>query len=199
MVIVVAVMPGADAVLVPELLPPLVPQAASNPARQTIAISLIRKALPPITLFNRSSFLYAGSQVRRLGISCGIVPIHHPLLPTSRGLSPASPADCKNSPKCALDTVRSHEHGDHEDAAVNRERQVVGDRTRKAQPAGHPAGQQRDEDQHEGTPHRAGKTSHSPDHDPGQPLDRQAEGESGGPRDSPPESQTPTCQPPPAT
>src|SRR5258708_26065985 len=132
-------MPGADAVFVPEVLSPLVPQAASNPVRQTIAIARIRMALPPITLFNRTSFLYAGSQVLRLGIWCGIVPIHHPLLPTSRGLSPASPADCKNSPKRALDAVRSHEHGDHEDAAVNRERQVVGDRTRNAQPAHHPA------------------------------------------------------------
>src|SRR5438094_10296549 len=140
-------MPGADAVLVPELLSPLVPQAASNPARQTIAIALIRRALPPITLFNRTSFLYApyaGSQVHRLGIWCGIVPIHHPLLPTRRGVSPASPAVRKNSPKRALDAVRSHEHGDHEDAAVNRERQVIGDGARKFQPARHSTGEQRD-------------------------------------------------------
>src|SRR5438309_7968740 len=62
MVIVVAVMPGADAVLVPESLELVeLPQAASNPATQMIAIPLIRSALPPITLFNRTSFLYAGS------------------------------------------------------------------------------------------------------------------------------------------
>src|SRR5260370_37501730 len=124
-------MPGADAVLVPEALSPLVPQAASNPVRQTIAIARIRMALPPITLLNRTSFLYAGSQVLRLGVWCGIVPLHHPLLPTSRGLSPASPADCMHSPKRALDAVRSHEHVDHEYAAGNRKRQHVVDRTRQ--------------------------------------------------------------------
>src|SRR5437764_15206259 len=55
-------MPGADAVLVPESVELVeLPQAASNPATQMIAIPLIRSALPPITLFNRTSFLSAGS------------------------------------------------------------------------------------------------------------------------------------------
>src|SRR6202521_920036 len=60
----VAVMPGADAVLVPELsVALLVPQAASNPTREMIAIPLILKALSLITLFNRTSFPYAGRAV----------------------------------------------------------------------------------------------------------------------------------------
>src|ERR1700731_949962 len=53
-------MPGADAVLAPEVSPLLVPQAASNPVRHRIAIARIRKALSPITLFNRTSFLLCG-------------------------------------------------------------------------------------------------------------------------------------------
>src|SRR5579864_8165622 len=59
-VIVVAVMPGAEAVFVPELLPPPVPQAASRPAKHAIAVARI-DAVPSITLFLPTSLLAVAS------------------------------------------------------------------------------------------------------------------------------------------
>src|SRR6266480_3259737 len=97
-------MPGAEAVLVPDVLLELLglPQAASNPAAQTIAIPRIGKALPSIRLFNRTSFLIRVARCRRSGIGCGIVPIDHPLFFSRRGGRPARPALCHYPPLLCL-------------------------------------------------------------------------------------------------
>src|ERR1700680_3373422 len=90
-------MPGADAVFVPlsELVE--LPQAASNPARQTIVIPLIRSALPPITLFNRTSFLYTGSGVSATRYLVRDLPNPPPPFAHPPGCVPSEPGRVRES------------------------------------------------------------------------------------------------------
>src|SRR4029077_7784136 len=101
-------MPGADAVLVPELSAVDVPQAASNTVQQTIAIALSG-------LFNEPPSFIRVVRCRRLRIWCRIVPIHHPLLPTRRAMTPTSPRQSEQPFQRALDAVGRYEHGNHKD------------------------------------------------------------------------------------